>query len=431
MIVKTTFLILSLLINPVLCLKTPLSLPVSITRKGGPIIESKLLPILNSAMTENRSNLLGKGNGYSMLENLREELTAGLILTDDSDFQDVWQPIIAQSPSVRWDELPDNLAESLFYWKFYKAMLENKVDDNPVFDLFTDKKVADLKLCQTFMEEIAVRLPDIVMADNPLEALEMFLSVSLWSMKKDLRLIGDVRATTGKERRKAFQEGLGQLSSYFLINDISHIKNIFKEGKSARGNVDVILGKTGRELIGDLSLAYTLIALNLCETVTFHTKKYPTLEYGATTLDVLGHIEHLADPVHSDIWAVRHFGEALRANLYQGRLVIAEDVFWCLPTPLWELPARLEEKLCSSRLVLIKGDDNYRRLLGDRDWPLDTGSNAVLDYWPVPVCALRIIETEIGCGIEQESSSKVGFNRGSMKNGRWGMVQYTPGVEPR
>jgi hypothetical protein len=41
-------------------------------------------------------------------------------------------------------------------------------------------------------------------------------------------------------------------------------------------------------LIGDLSLAYTLIALNLCETVTFHTKKYPTLEYGATTLDVLG-----------------------------------------------------------------------------------------------------------------------------------------------
>jgi hypothetical protein len=200
MIVKTTFFILSLLINPVLCLKTPLSLPVLLTRKGGPIIESKLLPILDLAMTENRSNLLGKGKGYNMLENLREELAAGLILTDDSDFQDVWQPIIAQSPSVRWDELPDNLAESLFYWKFYKAMLENKVDENPVFDLFTDKKVADLKLHQTFMEEIAVRLPDIVMADNPLDALEMFFCVSLWSMKKDLRLIGDARATTGKER---------------------------------------------------------------------------------------------------------------------------------------------------------------------------------------------------------------------------------------
>jgi hypothetical protein len=320
-------------------LKTPLSLPVLLARKG-PIIESKLLPILNLAMTENRSNLLGKGNGYNMLENLREELSAGVILTDDSDFQDVWQPIIALSPSVRWDELPDNMAESFFYWKFYKAMLENKVDENPVFDLFTDKKVADLKLCQTFMEEIAVRLPDIVMVDDPLDALEIFFSVSLWSMKKDLRLIGNARAT-GKERKKAFEEGMEQLASYFVINDISHVKNVFKEGKTGRGNVDVVLGKTGRELIGDLSLAYTLIALNLCETVTFHTKKYPTLEYGATTLDVLGHIEHLADPVHSDIWAVRHFGEALRANLYQGRLVIEEDEFWCLPTPLWELPTRL------------------------------------------------------------------------------------------
>ena len=56
--------------------------------------------------------------------------------------------------------------------------------------------------------------------------------------------------------------------------------------------------------------------------------------------------------------------------------------------------------------MIVKGDANYRRLLGDRQWPLDIDSNDVLSYWHVPCCALRIFKAEIGCGITEEAQQR-------------------------
>jgi hypothetical protein len=49
----------------------------------------------------------------------------------------------------------------------------------------------------------------------------------------------------------------------------------------------------------------------------------------------------------------------------------------------------------SSAMVFVKGDANYRRLLGDRTWPLDTPFSDVVSYFPVPVCALRTLKAEV------------------------------------
>jgi Damage-control phosphatase ARMT1-like domain len=51
----------------------------------------------------------------------------------------------------------------------------------------------------------------------------------------------------------------------------------------------------------------------------------------------------------------------------------------------------------SSAMVFVKGDANYRRLLGDRTWPLDTPFGDVVSYFPVPVCALRTLKAEVSC----------------------------------
>jgi hypothetical protein len=265
------------------------------------------------------------------------------------------------------------------------------------------------------------------MANSPLEALKLFLFVSLWSMQKDRQLIaGDPYITGTAKKRQAFSDGINAQMSYLLRNDMKELLNVFEEGKTARGDVAIIVDRTGKALVADLALAYTLITLNLCETVTLHTKKYTVSEFGATSVDVFGHIEHLADPVHSNVWAVRHFGEALRRFVFTGRLKIEDDIFWCLPTPLWDMPIHLEESLASSRLVIMKGDTNYRRLLGNLDWPLSSDSGSVLNYFHIPVCALRIIESEIGCGIDEVGANQAGFSKASMQAGRWGMVQFNP-----
>jgi hypothetical protein len=240
-------------------------------------------------------------------------------------------------------------------------------------------------------------------------------------------LISNDDGITGTaKKRKAFIDGIRAQSSYLVRNDCSDVLQVFKEGKSSRGDVSIILNNTGKELIADLALAYTLITLNLCETVTFHTKKYTTSEFGATSVDVYGHIEHLADPVHSNVWAVRHFGEALRTFIYQGRLRIVEDEFWCLPTPLWDMPTHLELSLGGSRLVIVKGDNNYMRLLGGLDWPLNFDFSSVTNYWNAPVCALRVMESEIGCGFDDRSATQGGFSKSFMTTGKWGLVQFRP-----
>lgn len=49
-----------------------------------------------------------------------------------------------------------------------------------------------------------------------------------------------------------------------------------------------------------------------------------------------------------------------------------------------------------SALVFLKGDANYRRLIGDRLWPTDTPFSDVAGYFPAKLCALRTLKAELG-----------------------------------
>lgn len=49
-----------------------------------------------------------------------------------------------------------------------------------------------------------------------------------------------------------------------------------------------------------------------------------------------------------------------------------------------------------SALVFVKGDANYRRLIGDRLWPTDTPFSDVAGYFPTRLCALRTLKAELG-----------------------------------
>lgn len=407
-------------------LKPPVNLPVALSNDGGTLfVKHRLVPILQASMTESRVHLLGKGEALNMLELLKEEMLSGVLSLSSP----LWEQIITAASvdrSMGWDTLRKEVAEKYFYYRIAIALESNSVPGGGAsFDCFLDKKLSNLKNSQPFLEEISGRLPDVVMATDPLESLEMFLFVSLWSMQKDRKLICNDDSVTGTaKKRRAFADGIRSQMSYLASNDIAAVLKIFDEGKSGRGDVSIILGNTGKELAADLALAYTLLTSNLCETVTFHTKRYTANEFGATNVDVYGHVEHLADPVHSSVWAVRHFGEALRTLIFTGRLKIEDDEFWCLPTPLWELPPHLEAKLSSCRLVIIKGDDNYNRMLGSLDWPISMESNSVLSYWHVPVCALRVLESEIGCGFDDSTARPAGFNKAFMNSGKWGQVQF-------
>ncbi|KAK1934547.1 Protein-glutamate O-methyltransferase C1393.13 [Phytophthora citrophthora] len=76
-------------------------------------------------------------------------------------------------------------------------------------------------------------------------------------------------------------------------------------------------------------------------------------------------------------------GKRLAEYVENEQLIIRPDLFWNRYTYYWEMPAELRIRLANeATLVIIKGDLNYRRLLGDRLWPPSTPVEEAVPYFP-------------------------------------------------
>ena len=183
----------------------------------------------------------------------------------------------------------------------------------------------------------------------------------------------------------------------------------------------IIVDNAGYELVTDLILGYGLLKLGVVDRVVYHTKAHPTFVSDATTQDCIQTIKYLMSDNDNII-------QTLAIDIYtlfqMNKIVFESDLFWCQPTAFWDMPEAIVNKLSSSALVFVKGDANYRRLLGERQWPLDTDAKTVLSYWPVPVCALRTFKAEIGCGVSEEGQRLAeGDDAAWMVGGKWGVIQ--------
>ena len=425
-------------------LKPPSILPLPAIRTPG-INKSnqKLNQIIERVLTENQRELTVTVK--KRVEMIKEELINNQLVPpepmiesvenhDDTDVGSIWSTLM--NSYTQWNDVPDEIARGYLDYKLFRT-LDGWEDTNTPYDFFIETKFQNVKRCQAFVEEIAMRLPDALVEDNPYDALNSFMNVCLWSLSKELPLISmsnmendshDVKKNGVNAKRRAFFDGITMQQRMLVQDDSTEVMEALTLGGKS-GDVAIVLSNTGKELMGDLALAYTLLALKLCDTVTFYAKRYTTSDYGATAVDVAGHISHLADPRNSDVWAVRHLGESLRTFVYNGQLKVEDDSFWCLPSivPYWDMPLHLEQKLSRSKMVFLKGDLNYRRMLGDREWSIDTLATDVLSYWHVPICALRVLESNVACGIHPKISSRISKQDSQyLTNGKWGMIQFVP-----
>ncbi|MGW3731260.1 ARMT1-like domain-containing protein, partial [Streptomyces sp. NPDC000851] len=57
-------------------------------------------------------------------------------------------------------------------------------------------------------------------------------------------------------------------------------------------------------------------------------------------------------------------------------------------------------EFAAATVTIVKGDLNYRRLVGDRLWPPTTPFPDVTGYFPGPVAALRTLKSDVICGLD-------------------------------
>jgi hypothetical protein len=291
------------------------------------------------------------------------------------------------------------------------------------YDCFKRQKGNGLVEALPSIEEIAQRLPVLLSCEDGSrgQAVKVAILTSLWGNKMDLSLWP--AASAGQQI--SFGAALDANAPFILDDHCDTVTKVLTAGSTPpRGQrCDIIVDNAGYELVSDMILGHALLKTGCVDKVVFHTKGHPTFVSDATTADCTETIGFLRDQI-AERPATAAFASELAKHVSEGRFVFEEDLFWCQPTPFWDMPDHVQDKLRTSKMVFVKGDANYRRLLGEREWPLHTRAADVLSYWPVPVCALRTFKAEIGCGVSAAAQQRAQAKDSKWQvSGKWGVVQ--------
>lgn len=157
--------------------------------------------------------------------------------------------------------------------------------------------------------------------------------------------------------------------------------------------------------------------------VVLHLKVHPTFVSDATIDDVQRFLrralplEIYADSAQSDCV------DRLARAVDDGRLQLVAHPYWNGPLSLSELPADLRATFASARLVVLKGDANYRRALNDALWPSETPFAQVTAHFPAPLLALRTLKSDPIVDLLRERAAELEHEDPSWRvNGRRGVA---------
>ncbi|MFF4232337.1 damage-control phosphatase ARMT1 family protein [Streptomyces sp. NPDC001820] len=312
---------------------------------------------------------------------LREIAEGGVIepLNDTEPGAAQWRLWAKDHIGRCWADVPFLWAESYFYRKLLAALGYFAPGPWQGIDPFAPFKRAEL-MGTTVDSELAV-LDEIPRLPAPQQDTTL-LHASLWGNRADLGF----QLSTG-------DSGLGERVTGLVVDDTAALWDLLA-GRPP-GKVCLVADNAGPELLPDLVLADHLLTTDRASSVSLHIKPYPYYVSDATTSDVLDCLARMS----AASGRAAEIGRRLRQAVTGGRLVLRTYPFACAPFPYEDMPDEIREEFASATLTVMKGDLNYRRLVGDRHWPATTPFSAVTAYFPGPVAALRTLKSDVITGL--------------------------------
>jgi Damage-control phosphatase ARMT1-like domain len=291
-----------------------------------------------------------------------------------------WHASAAAYVGRPWLDVPFLWAESYFYRLLLEATGYFRAGAWCGIDPFAPSKLAELDT-----PDLARDLADLgaLVSAPAKDGLAAALSASLWGNRADLGFWLSDPSATSRDRVDD------------LVADESPALWALLDGDP--GIVHVVADNAGRELTADLVLADRLLETGRAATVVLHLKSSPYYVSDATTADLLAVVRRLAAAPGAAVIARR-----LQAALASDRLQVRTHDFWCTPGTFHDLPSDLAGDLSGAAVVIVKGDLNYRRLVGDLHWDPVTPFADVTGYFPAPVAALRTLKSDVAVGVLPE-----------------------------
>ncbi|MFE6524679.1 damage-control phosphatase ARMT1 family protein [Streptomyces sp. NPDC057794] len=286
-----------------------------------------------------------------------------------------------------WFDVPWLWSESWFYRRLLDAVGWFGPGPWQGIDPFRPFKLAELDSAATDEELAAL---DDLTGRSPEDRARALLHGSLWGNRADLGF----RLSAEGARDADAVPGL-------VADDSDRLWSLLGPAGAGAGTLCLVADNAGRELVPDLLLIAHLLAEGRIGRAVLHVKPYPYYVSDATTADVVDALRRLTGAGG----AAAAFGRLLWTALADGRLALRAHPFSSAPLPYEEMPGDLRAEFAAATLTIVKGDLNYRRLVGDRLWAPTTPFADVTGYFPGPVAALRTLKSDVITGLDARTEA--------------------------
>ncbi|MFI6081374.1 damage-control phosphatase ARMT1 family protein [Streptomyces sp. NPDC051217] len=374
---------------------------------------------------------------HRALDALLRSCTEGVIepLDPGAHDREQWDAWGGEYFGRSWFDVPFLWSESYFYRRLLEAVGYFAPGPWHGTDPFAPFKRAELS--GSLVDDELAALD--ALAERPVEErAAAYLQASLWGNRADLGFSvgspGTADAARGEDPPPLVADDSEVLWS-LLPTDATPAEAPSRGGTSGSPRtVHVIADNSGRELIPDLVLIDHLLTAGRADEVVLHVKPYPYYVSDATMADVVDCARRIAQASGT----AGEAGKRLWAAMGDGRLAVRAHGFYCAPFPYSEMPADLRREFAGAALTIVKGDLNYRRLVGDRLWPPTTSFAARTAHFPGPVAALRTLKSDVIVGLDPRTVERLeaaggsggagdGAKPGWRTSGTHALVQVGPG----
>lgn len=318
------------------------------------------------------------------LRRLLDEITNQTIepLPEHAHDRAEWQRRGRHHIGKQWPDVPFLWAESYFYRKLLAAVGYFGAGPWAGVDPFVPQKSAEL--ADPDLNTELARLDDLTGLARR-DRSDALASAALWGNCADLGF--HMEPASGDRQRRTD-----------LVADDSAL--LWDHLDSAQpGTVCVIADNTGRELLLDLALIDHLLDTGTATRVELHLKPHPYYVSDATTADFVACMRRLA----AAPGAAGEAGRRLWQASTTGALTVHAHPFYCAPLPYHHIPDDLAQRFTAARLTIMKGDLNYRRLVGDQHWPATSSFTTLTAHFPGPVGVLRTLKSDVAVGIDEDT----------------------------
>ena len=319
---------------------------------------------------------------------LHDEIASGAVmkpLTWQGENRDEiagWREAYARRTGQTWHSTDWFFAETYAYRRLIEAVGYFETRSDPFLPIKREEYASEQHR-SLFEMALGIDAP-------PNEKLHSLLGMDLWGNRVDL--------SYAESRTHGMETASGDL----LVDDRSAILARLHDHP---GDVHIVADNAGSELTMDLVLIDALLRDGWTERVVLHVKYHPTFVSDATAADVHAFLNACAQGEYGS--AAGTLAARLQAAVHDRRLILESDVYWNSAFLWWEMPEHLLQTLGAAVLVFVKGDANYRRVVGDAFWPHETAFAQIVSGVGVPVACIRTFKSDPVVGLAPGTAERL------------------------